>query len=416
MHCGVAPPAMNLNPTCPLWMFALTTTHAWVAGACMSKGQEFDSSVDGRVEAGPVAEAVEPSDESRRGGLELGLVVAAAYNSNIYLSRNDPTSDMVFRAGPLIAYTKGDSGDGEGGYLRFAYQPMGVVYAGHKANNRIDQSAGLEAGWKGKISKLTYKGVVRKQGDATADTGTQTERLELENELRSAWLVREKLSLEAAAGGARTKYENPALVDSGRCYGEVAIRYAYSPKTEVGVFYQAGRLNIEGADSQTIQQVAGSLDWQPRGKIRFKIDAGAELRKSGDTTTTNPLLNARIDWTPREGTKFFLTAYQRQEVSALNEGQIYEVKGLAAGVSQRLGGNWTASLDGGYEEASYVPDAATGARSRKDKIWFVRPALNYQFSDRLDVSLFYEASEDDSTDPDFGYDAAVTGVEFNYAF
>jgi hypothetical protein len=397
-------------------MLALATTPVWVVPASVARGQEVNSVVDGRVDAGPALEAVEPRDEERRGGLELGVVVAAAYDSNIYLSSTDPTSDMVYRVGPLIAYTQGDSKAGEGGYIRVAYQPTGVIYADEKANNRIDQSAGLEAGWKGKVSKLTYKADVRKSGDATADTGTQTERVEFENEIRAAWLVREKVSLEAAAGGWQTKYRNPSLVDSGQYYGEVAVRYAYSPKTEVGVFYQAGRLKIEGADSQTIQQVSGSLSWQPREKIGVKIDAGAELRKAGDSSTTNPVVNARVDWTPREGTRLFLTAYQRQEVSALNEGQIYEVKGFAAGVSQRLGGNWAASLEGGYEVASYIPDSSTGALSREDKIWFLRPALNYQFSDQLDGSVFYEASDNDSTDTNFGYDAAVTGVELNYKF
>jgi hypothetical protein len=184
----------------------------------------------------------------------------------------------------------------------------------------------------------------------------------------------------------------------------------------VGAAYQAGRLKIEDADSQSIQQVTGSFDWQPREKIQIKLDGGAEFRRAGGTTSVNPVLNARIDWEPREGTGVFLTAYQRQEVSALNEGQIYEVKGMAAGLSQRLGGNWTASLEGGYEVASYVSDASTGAPSRRDEIWFVRPALRYRFSDELDASVFFQASEDQSTDQNFGYDAVMTGVELNYKF
>jgi len=221
---------------------------------------------------------------------------------------------------------------------------------------------------------------------------------------------------EAAAGGSQTKYENSALVDSGRYYGEVAVRYAYSPKTEVGVFYQAGRLKISGADSQTIQQVAGSCSWQPREKISFKIDAGAELRRADGSSTTNPLLNARVDWTPREGTRCYLAAYQRQEVSALNQGQIYEVRGMTAGLFQRLGGNWAVRLDGGCEVADYIPDSTTSALSREDTIWFVRPSLNYQFSDELDGMIFVEASDNDSTAADFGYDATLTGVELNYKF
>lgn len=397
-------------------MLVFSAAAVWLAPAYAVRGQEVSSVVDTRVESGPVLETAETGDDGRRDGLELGIVVAAAYNTNIFLSKNDEVSDMVYRVAPLIAYTQGDSKVGEGGYVRVAYQPALVLYGSQSANNRVDQSAGLEAGWKGKLSKLTYQGDVRKSGDATADTGTQTDRLELENEIRAAWLVREKVSLEAAAGGSQTKYENSSLVDSGRYYGEVAVRYAYSPKTELGVFYQAGRLKIRGADSQTIQQVAGSFNWQPREKISFKIDAGAELRSADGSSTTNPLLNARVEWTPREGTRFYLAAYQRQEVSALNEGQIYEVKGMTAGLFQRLGGNWAVRLDGGYEVADYIPDSTTGALSREDTIWFVRPSLNYQFSDELDAVLFVEASDNESTDADFGYDATLTGVEFNYKF
>jgi hypothetical protein len=397
-------------------MLALSAAALWLGPADVVRGQEVSAAVDDRVDSGPLPQSAEPAADERRGGLELGVVAAAAYNTNIFLSRTGEVADMVYRVAPLIAYARGDSKPGEGGYVRVAYQPALVVYGDGSADNRVDQSAGLEAGWKGKVSSLTYQGDVRKSGDATADTGTQTDRLELENEIRAAWSVREKVSLEAAAGGSQTKYDNSSLVDSGRYYGEVAVRHAYSPKTEVGVFYQAGRLKIRGADSQTVQQVAGSLEWQPREKIGIRIDAGAELRSAGGDSTTNPLLDARFDWSPREGTRLFLTAYQRQEVSALNDGQIYEVRGVTAGLFQRLGGNWAVRLEAGYEVADYIPDPATGALSREDAIWFVRPSLNYQFSDGIDGAFFVEASDNDSTDADFGYDATLTGVELNYKF
>lgn len=407
---------MKLKLTCPLRMYALTMPSIWVVSAAALRGQEVSSVVNGRVEAGPVSDTITPGQEERQDGLELEALVSAAYDSNIYLSSSDPTADMVYRIGPSVAYTQGDQKDGEGGWIQVAYQPTGVIYSDQKTNNRIDQSAAVTAGWRGKVSKLTYMGVAQKLGDATADTGSQTERLELENVIRAAWMLREKVTVEAAVGGWQTKYQNSALVDSGRFYGEAAVRYAYSPKTELGAAYQAGRLNIEGAESQTIQQVTGTFDWQPREKIRVKIDAGAEFRDSGNTTTVNPVLNARIAWTPRQGTEVRLTAYQRQSVSALNQGQIYELKGLSAGFSQRLGGNWTARLDGGFEVASYITSESADTPSRTDDIWFVRPALNYQFSDALDFSVFYQASDNNSTDPDFGYDAATTGVELNYKF
>jgi hypothetical protein len=397
-------------------MYALLTTAVVVAGLVPAVAQEVSSVVNGRVESGVLIDSIAPQEEGHRSGFELGAVASVAYSNNIFLSSSNPTSDWIFRVGPVIAYRQGYKKMSEGGYVRVAYQPLGVVYAEQRENNRIDQSAAIEAGWKGKVSRISFDGIAQRLGDATPDTGTPTERLELKNELRGAWMVREKVSLEAAVGAWQTKYQNSGLVDSGQIYGEIAARYAYSPKTEVGASYKLGSLKIEGANSQTIQQLAGSIAWQPREKIQIKVDAGAELREYGSESSVNPVVRARIDWAPLAGTQLYMTVFQRQEVSALNQGQIYESKGVTAGVLQRLGGNWSARFDVGYEIASYIADAATGAAFREDKIWFVRPALNYQFSDQLDGSLFYEASDDDSTEPDFSYNAATAGIEINYKF
>lgn len=380
------------------------------------RAQEVSPVVDDRVESGGEETPAIPQGEERRGGLELGAVIAAAYSNNIYLSQVNPTSDLVVRIGPSMAYTQGDAKEGEGGFIQVAYRPTGVIYAENDSDSRIDQTLAISAGWRGKASKLTYDGDARKLGDATPDTGGQTTRLELKNEIRGAWSPREKISAELAVGGWQTKYDDSALVDSGRIYGEIAARYAYSPKTGVGLAYRAGQLKIEEADSQTTQQVTGSMDWKPREKIHVMLEAGAEFRKSGEGSNVSPVVNGRIDWTPRQGTEVFLTAYQREEVSALNEGQIYEVKGITAGFSRSLGGDWTARLEAGYEAASYESVKSTGAPSRKDRIWFVRPTLNYRFSDEFDVSLFFQASDDNSTDDDFGYDEAMTGVGLNYKF
>ncbi len=395
-----------------VWMMACISAVVWLP----VRAQEVLPVVDDRVESGNDGIPTIPPSERRSEGLELGAVISAAYSNNIYLSSSDPTSDGVVRIGPSVGYTHGDSKEGAGGFVQVAYRPMAVIYAENHSDSRVDQSLAVAAGWRGKVSKLTYTGSAQMLGNATPDTGSQTDRVELANEIRGAWMLREKVSAELAVGGSQTSYDSSDLVDSGLIYGEVAGLYAYSPKTEIGMAYRAGRLEIDRADSQTIQQVTGSIDWKPREKIRVKLEAGVGLRNSGDETNASPVLNGRIDWKPREGTEFFLTGYQREQVSALNQGQIYEVKGFTAGLAKRLGGDWTARLEAGYESASYEPVKSTGAASRKDRIWFVRPTLNYRFSDEFDISLFFQASEDNSTDDDFRYDEAMTGVELNYQF
>ena len=374
-----------------------------------------ESVVDAAVETPPQAPLVS-HDEVKRGGWDLGAVISAAYDSNIFLSAKDATSDMVYRIGPMVAYTQGDSKEGGGAYVQVAYHPTGVIYGKSRSDNRIDHQAAIAAGWRGKVTELTYKGAGQKLGDATAETGRPTDRVEFENEIRLAWLPREKVSLEVAAGNQRSDYADPTLYDSGKTYGEVAAYYAYSPKTRIGLAYQMGRFQVDGSSDQDTRQLTGNIEWQPREKIRIALAAGAEHRKVDGDTQVNPVVEGRADWTPLEGTNIHVTGYQRQEASAFYAGQNYNVKGVTAGVSQRLCGNWSARLEGGLEKTSYSRVSGTGASGRNDRIWFVRPALEYKISDEFNVSVFYRASDNSSNDPAFGYEQQMAGIEFNYKF
>ncbi len=380
------------------------------------QAQEVSPVVDDRVEAIDAVVAAVPQSEERRGGWNLGAVVSAAYDDNIFLSKANPVSDTVYRIAPSVAYTRGDAKEGEGGFIRVAYRPTGVVYAETESGNRIDHQAAVTAGWRGKASKLTYTGAFQKLGDATADTGRQTDRQEYQNELRAAWMPREKITVELAAGNRRTAYSDPALFDSSKTYGEAAVRYAYSPKTEAGAAYQAGRFKVDGAGDQTTHQVTARIDWQPREKIHVKLEAGAEHRTTENGSAVNPVVEGRIDWTPRQGTSLYVAGYQRQEASAFYAGQNYNVKGVTAGVAQRLGGKWTARLEAGRETADYQQVSGSGTGRRNDRMWFVRPALEYRISDESDIALFYRASANSSSDTDFGYGQRIAGIELNYIF
>lgn len=380
-----------------------------------------ESSVDGRLESVdgdrvPLPPPGVQEDAKKRGGWEIGAVISAAYDDNIFLSATKPESDMVFRVGPALAYTQGDSKEGEGGFIQVAYRPTSVTYAKNHSDNRIDHQALLTAGWRYKATQLTYKGGLQQLGDATAETGRQTDRLEFENEVRVAWLPREKVTIEMAAGNRQSDYQDPTLFDSSKTYGEIAARFAYSPKTELGIAYQVARFKVSSSPDQDTQQLTGRVVWLPREKIRIDLEGGGEYRKVDRDSQLNPVMQARAEWTPREGTSVYLTAYQKQDTSSFYAGQIYKVKGLTAGVAQRLGGNWSARLEGGVEKASYSRISGSGPSGRRDRIWFVRPALEYKISEDSNIALFYRISENSSNDSNFGYDQQMAGIEFNYKF
>jgi hypothetical protein len=368
------------------------------------------------VESGNTRQPLAERGDERRGGWDLGVVISAAYDDNVFLSRNNAESDIVARVTPLIAFSKGDDKGGGGSWVKAAYRPSAVVYQEHSSENRIDQNLVIEAGWQGKATRIAYTGAFRMLGDATADAGRPVDRVQADNEIRIAWTPKEKLSLEIAGANNRVDYDDPLYFDTVETYGEAALRYVYSPKTELGIAARVSRYKVDGAGPQDARSLAGMIAWMPREKIRLAMRAGLENRHSDNGSSWNPVLDGRIDWTPRRGTAFHLTGYMRQEASSFLSGQNYQANGFTAGASQRLGGHWTAVLDGGYERNNYEVVSGSGSSGRRDSIWFLRPALVRRIGDDSELSLFYQISDNSSTDSNFGYDQQLIGVEFNHKF
>jgi hypothetical protein len=414
------PPAMFVSkPLSPRMVVGLIACS--LAGpAAALRAQEYSPVVEDRYDTAVVTpmSGVNDAADDKRGGWDLGATISAAYDDNIFLSADKPEADTVIRLAPVVAYSHGDDSvwEGEGVFIKGGYRPTGVVYFDNGDENRIDHEALLSAGWRGKATRLGYAGALRKLGDATAETGRPSDRLEYDNEIRAAWIAREKVALEVAAGHDVNDYLDPGFIDSEKTYGEVAVRYVYSPKTELGLIYQHGRFKVDGSGTQRTDQMTGTIKWQPREKIGIRLEAGAEHRKTENGGDTNPVLDGRFEWAPRKETIVFVNAYSREEASSFLAGQNYSVRGVSAGVSQRLGSDWTATLEGGYERNSYDQVSGNGPAGREDKLWFLQPALVRRLGDKSDLKLFYRMSDNSSSDRDFGYDQRIIGIELNHRF
>lgn len=401
-----------LSPRMVVWI--ASGVFATIAPPAFS--QEYRPAVDDRVGGEEIYPLVPDEDVKPTSGWEIGALLSVAYDDNIFLSSTDAESDMVLNVAPQIAYRRGDPDEGEGFDASIGYRPTAVAYADHGSENRLDHEAVALIGWRGKVTRIAYSGAFRKLGDATAETGRPTDRLAFANEVRAGWTAREKITLEGAVGSRQSDYLDPFYFDSRKDYAELAVRYGYSPKTEVGLAYQVGRFHVDGSGKQDTHQLTANIVWQPRSKVRIDLEAGAEHRRTDLGTETNPVLEGRIDWTPRQGTDLFVNGYMREEASAFYAGQNYSLHGASAGIKQRLGGGWSARLDGGFEKYSYQRVSGNGASGRNDSLWFIRPALVYDLTTESDLSLFYRFSENDSNDPAFGYDRTMLGVELNHQF
>jgi len=371
----------------------------------------IEDGLDAGTGLAPRDEQAAPTEE----GWDLGLALEVAYDDNIFLSANRPQSDVVFRITPRIAYAFGRPDD-PGCYVRLMYRPSGVVYIENSDESRVDHDFALEAGVVGKRHDLGIKTGLRRLGDATPDTGTTTERTEYLAEARYAWRPREKVRLEIAAGLSGEDYDESNFADSDRTYGELAVRYAYSPKTELGAAWRFGRDDVDGGGTQNVNRATARLIWRPRQKWSIDMEVGAEHRDYPNGSDLYPVLEGRVEWQVREGTGIYLAAYRREESSASFPGQNIEVSGVAAGITQRIGSRWTGQLEVGYENNRYKQVAGFGQARRRDKIFFLRPSLEYQLNDQFRCGLFYRYEKNDSSGPAFGYKQNQIGVDMTYDF
>nr|WP_246418003.1 outer membrane beta-barrel protein [Haloferula luteola] len=265
---------------------------------------------------------------------------------------------------------------------------------------------------------MVYQGSVRRLGNPTAELGAiKADRTEDDQELRFIWRPKEKLGVQWAAGTSGQDYDGATLSDSRSNYLEAALEFAYSPKTSVTAAFRSGRAEVEGSPDQTYQQATLALVWKPREKWSIHIKGGVESRDYAQGGDTHGIVDARVEWQPREGTTVFASAYQREEVSAVFAGQNIKVAGLSGGVRQKLGRRWVASLEAGWESSDYKQVAAgAAAAGRRDEVMFVRPSVEYSVSDDFRVGVGYRYERNTSNNNTYGYDNHQVGVELQYDF
>jgi hypothetical protein len=405
--------------------------HAWWLALPMAllpitavEAQQFESLVrgkeqsrlDGRLQAGRAAWWDARDDSGLDEGIDLRIVASVAYDDNIFLSADQPESDVVLLFSPRIAYTVGERKGTDGGFAAAAYQPALVFYVDQANSNRADHALDLAAGWRGKTTVLGYDGKFRSLSDTTADAGTPADRLEFDHAIRLAWQPREKIAVAGAAAFAGVLYDQPGFFDSRTYSAEGSLNYIHSPKTQLGLVLRMIREEVDQSGDQTARQVLVRFAWQPREKIGMDLAAGLEYRNTDLGSATEPVLDGRVVWQPRQGTDLYLAGFIREEASGFFSGQNYRIRNLTAGVAQALGGGWTARLETGLERSTYVRVSGQGPADRVDRVLFVQPSVEYSPRENLRLGVFHRFADSDSNQSGFGYRNHQTGVTLQYDF
>ncbi len=193
------------------------------------------------------------------------------------------------------------------------------------------------------------------------------------------------------------------------------LNFAYSPKSQLGVGFSAGTLEVQGGDAQQFFQVLGRANLISSEIFSFFGTFGIEFRQTGGTDQVNPVFGLGTAWNPRLGTSISLTADNRVQNSGSQANSNYATTSVAISLGQRLGSRFNLSLTIGYENARYSSTGAdSAAASRRDQAYFGAIGLQTQLSPRWQGSMTYSYRDTRSNESPFTDSSAQAQLSFAY--
>jgi hypothetical protein len=98
------------------------------------------------------------------------------------------------------------------------------------------------------------------------------------------------------------------------------------------------------------------------------------------------------------------------------QNQLTETVGFNGDLNQRLLGRLYLDLSGGYQNIKYVNSGNNAPSNRTDDYYFFNTRLSTSFLKRGTVAVFYQISDNSSSQPGFGFSSHQVGFEIGFAY
>ncbi len=246
------------------------------------------------------------------------------------------------------------------------------------------------------------------QGYATSsqplyETGAPTEYESYSTTANAAYQINTKTSLELGLSQSfqfvGQNQPGQALTDSRVWSTMDWLNYQFWPRFGAGVGASFGYINMGFGPDMTFEQAQGRINWQATDKVSLMLSGGLDDRQFLNSTTPallNPIFMASALYKPFESTTLSLNAGRMVSPSLL-QGLVAESTTVSGGINQRFFRKLNLSLTTGYTVVSYELSFAGSNLSREDDLTFANVRLSAPFRKRGTVAIFYQASENSST-------------------
>jgi hypothetical protein len=381
----------------------------------LPNASEMEAQVNGGT---PVAREA----EGRSWRIVPRLNLGTYYDSNIYITHNNPTSSMVSQVGAGFSYELGGFHGRTGNGLIFSYDGTGVFFSSAAAQNAYNQTAQLigQYHWSRLMAKLASSYYYL--SGPNRDTGNFINSTLIRNELELIYSYSTKTDLKLGIGQLGNIF--PGQNSSEEYFLKLGADHQVTQKMRLGLEETDGYNTLQNSPNQTYQRHQATLLYNATGKLDLKAEAGVQTTQfgnSGQSPFGTPIWSLGGEYLPfgdkaaKNYTQADFNVYRSIFNSASLTSQDFVATGVALNLLRGIH-EWLPSINVGFEDDTYFATSPGTSATRRDNFFFVRPNLGYDFTKYLKGNIFLSYRENLSNINDYGWSGYQAGFNLSVSF
>jgi Putative beta-barrel porin 2 len=292
------------------------------------------------------------------------------------------------------------------------YTPTWRFYSSRAFNDTLDHNVRLTGG--AAFENWTF-GLFQGYSFSSApliETGTQTDLESFTTGLGASYHFNSKMWLDLGVN------QNLVSAEGFNSYSEWStsdwINYEFWPRLNAAAGLELGYANMDIGSDMLYERYLGRVQWRAADKVSFRLSGGVEDRQFLDSNQgdeISPIVGFSVQYEPLEVTRLSLNVDQTVTPSYVTSGST-KTTAIMADLNQRLLGFLYLDLGGGYHTVKYVG----GTAPRTDDFYVFNARLSCSFLKRGRAAVFYQYSDNASSQADFSFNSNQVGFELGFYY
>ncbi len=330
-----------------------------------------------------------------------------AYGTGILSSTNNHNDTIIQSLAPGVLFVLSPR-------WTLDYTPTFTFYSDKSFKNNVGQAVTLTGGASYENWTFGFLQTFNYSSTPQVQTGTQTAQENYVTELTASCPLNSKMSVDL---GLNQTLNFPDGFQSSREWSTMDwLNYAFWPRLTAGI--GAGFGYVDTVPDSVFEQVQARVGWRATDKISLQASGGAQFSQfteGGESPLINPDFAAGIQYQPFEQTKISLSANQAVNPSYY-QNQIDVVTSVNGDLNQRLLGKLFLDVNAGYNWNNYVATTSGATADSSADYYTVNVRLSTAFLKRGTVGVFYNYSDNLTSQSGLGFSSSQVGFNVGYRY